>query len=83
MKELSENVSAYGDTFVTHRKYKIFYNYHKKHCEWFVIVYGTNKAVRYGYPCLGSDWHKTKEKGIEWAKGLIDHVLETPKAQKK
>ena len=80
--ELTEKVSAYGDTFVTHRKHSIFYNYNKQHCEWFFIVYRTNETVRYGYPCLGSDWHKTKETGIDWGKALIDSALETPKAQK-
>ena len=69
-----------GDTFVTHRDHRIFFNWHPTHGEWFFIVYRTGVAATTGYPVLGCDWFKSWDswaEGLAWGRQLIDSKLQS------
>ena len=71
-----EEVTAYGDIFITYRNHRIFYKWKSRHLAWFVIVYKTGvEAAAPGYPCLGCEWLSSKTECIKWGKRLIDKQL--------
>ncbi len=64
-----------GKMFITHRRHRIFFNWHPEHNQWFFIVHCTLKDNITGYPTVGGDWFTSWSSwvdGITWGKQTID-----------
>jgi hypothetical protein len=74
MEDSKEMRINYGSTYVEYKGYRIFYDYKPTHkTQWLITIHrGEPKP---GVPTLGTYWFDDRDKGIQWAKDVIDTRL--------
>jgi hypothetical protein len=74
MEDLKAMRNSYGNSFAEYKGYRIFYDYKlETNRPWLITIYrGDPKPSS---PDLGTYWFDDKDKGIQWAKDIIDARL--------